>query len=367
MRAPWRARAWPVLLALLLTALGAAAGAAVSLVGGPSWEASRTLAYTTYSADPLLAGGPPSETYLQRSLQNAATLAQSQEVLEPAADGLGLSGWTELRDAVSVTPESGTDVLQLTATASAAGPAQERLDAVTESLTQVAQQRVVDTASAVATAARRSLEQTPEGSGLQELAARADVIARTARPVQVLSTPPPAQTGPDLLRDVATGAVLGLLLAAGVLVLLRVVSGRVRTGRDAGEVLALPSAEVRSGGLDDQGERLVHDLLRAAAAHPRRRLLVVPAGSSSLAAADELAELVEQHRTCPEVGPDGAGDVVVLVADDPSTSVLSADAQDSSVVALAVAPGVPARDVRTVQRMSERWERPLAAAFVGGS
>ncbi|NAZ88172.1 YveK family protein, partial [Kineococcus indalonis] len=243
-------RAWRLArLPLAAAVLGALAGVAAGSALGPSWQVESTVAFTPTSQDPLLFANANSAV-AERELAEATSFLLSQDVLTTAARALG-SGerWTDLQDALTATPQPGSNVITLTGSADDAGRATARVEAVTAAFADRSRQQVVEEADRTAAAARASAQGLPasQRAALDDIAARAAVAARTADPVQVLGTRPPVRTRPVPWRDGATGAVLGLIAASAVLVLLAARPSRVLSGRDAGELLGLPWGTVRGG------------------------------------------------------------------------------------------------------------------------
>jgi capsular polysaccharide biosynthesis protein len=374
------ARLWRLLsLPLLATVLGAAAGVAVSLVGGPQWEAQSTVVYTPPSQDPVVFPGA-NPAAAEREVADAAALAASEAVLAPAASRLGDGqAWTDLQEAVTVTPSPGSGVITVSVTATEAEEVAARLAAVVSSFADVARQQAVDAANMAAAAAAAGGTAGSDGGAAEDVRARAEVLARTADPVRVLSTTTPVQTAPSVPRDAATGGVLGLILAAGLLAVRAARPSRVSSARDAGEMFGLPVGVIRAGQVVPGSERLVEDLQRLGGPGTGHRLVVVPAGVASVAAAQEVAavlrDTIPAHRPADEHVPltDGGTAVDVGPAEnrvrvtaDPTTTVIAPALLGATAVVLAVEKGAPLREVRTVHRLSRHWERPPDAVVVTG-
>jgi capsular polysaccharide biosynthesis protein len=364
-------------LPILAAVLGVAVGIATSLAGGPQWEAQSTMVYTPPSQDPVVFPGA-NPAAAERELADAAATAASEAVLAPAAGRLG-SGedWTDLQSAVTVTPSPGSGVITLSVTATEAEEAAARLDAVVTSFAEVARQQAVDAANAAAAAAGTTVG--PDGGAAEDVRARAEVLARTADPVRVLSTTAPDRTGPAVARDAATGGVLGLILAAGFLAVRSARPSRVSSARDVGEMFGLPVGVIRAGQVVPGSERLVDDLQRLGGPGTGHRLVVVPAGAASVAAAQEVAavlrDTIPAHRPAEEHVPVADGGTAVdvgpaenrvRVTSDPTTTVVAPALHGATAVVLAVERGAPLREVRTVHRLSRHWERPPDAVVVTG-
>ena len=374
------ARLWRLLgLPLFAAVLGAAAGVAVSLSGGPQWEAQSTVVYTPPSQDPVVfPGANPASA--DRELADAAALAASEAVLAPAVSRLGTGeGWTDLQEVVTVTPSPGSGVITVSVTGSEAEDTAARLGAVVSSFAEVTRQQAVDAANAAVAAAAADPTAGSDGGAAEDLRARAEVLARTADPVRVLSTTPPSQTGPAVPRDAATGGVLGLLLAAAFLAVRSARPSRVSSARDAGEMFGLPAGVIRAGQVVPGSERLVEDLQRLGGPGIGHRVVVVPAGAASVAAAQEVAavlrDTIPAHRPADERVPVTDGGTVVdvgpaenrvRVTADPTTTVVAPALREATAIVLAVERGAPLREVRTVQRLSRQWERPPDAVLVMG-
>lgn len=373
------ARLWRLLrLPLAAAPLGAALGIAVSAAAGPQWQVQSTVAFSSSSQDPVLFSSS-NASVADRELADATALATSEAVLAPAADRLGTGeDWTTLQDVITVTPSTGSDIITISGTAPSRSRAAARVEAVVASFAQVSRQRVVEAARRTAAAATSGDAPASGAQALSDIAARAGVLASTAEPVRVLSTTAPTQTGPALARDGATGAVLGLLLAAAVLVLLAARPSRVSTSQDAAEIFGLPSGALRDGQVLPGSRSLISDLQRLNGDRREQRLVVVPAGSASSKAAVEVAAALQSTppgRRPADVPfaapgpPDGSDAAVagwVVVTGDPLTTVVSPLLREASAVVLAVGGGAPMREVRTVHRLSGQWERPPDAVIVAG-
>jgi capsular polysaccharide biosynthesis protein len=370
-------RLWELLwLPVVGTVLGATAGVAVSLAGGPSWEAESTVAFTPPSQNPLVfPGANPASA--DRELADAAALATSETVLAPAASRLGTGeDWTVLQDATTVTPAWGSGVITIACTAADREDAAARVDAIVTAFADTTRQAVVDEATRTADAAAAGDTSVTGQGNLADIRARAEVLARTADPVRVLSTTPPDQTAPAPVRDAATGGVLGLLLAATFLAVRRARPSEVATGHDAGELLGLPAGVIRAGQVAPGSERLIEDLQRLEGRRPGHRVVVVPAGAASVAAAQEVAavlrDTIPAHRTADEHVPaDGAAadradpaTSWVRVTGDPSATLVDPLLEEGTAVVLAVKKGAPVREVRTAQRLGRQWRRPADAVIV---
>lgn len=372
-------RLWALLwLPVVATVLGAAAGVAVSVSGGPSWEAESIVAFTPPSQEPLLfPGANPGSA--DRELADAAALATSEAVLAPAAGRLDADqDWTALRDVTTVTPTPGSGVITIACTAPDPEAAAARVAAVVTAFADTTRQQVVDEAVEIAEAAAAGAV-PPAGEGdLAGIRARAEVLARTAEPVRLLSTTPPIQTAPAPLRDAATGGVLGLLLAATLLAVRKARPSQVSTGRDAGELLGLPSGVIRAGQVAPGSEGLIEDLQRLEGWPPGHRLVVVPAGGTSAAAAHEVAAVLrdtiparraaDEHVLSDGVARDRAEDMPgshwVRATGDPTTTIVTPLLEDATAVILAVRQGAPVREVRIAQRLSREWKRPPDAVIM---
>ena len=369
-------RLWELLwLPVVGTVLGATAGVAVSLAGGPSWEAESTVAFTPPSQNPLVfPGANPASA--DRELADAAALATSETVLVPAASRLGTEDWTVLRDATTVTPAWGSGVITIACTAADREDAAARVDAVVTAFADATRQAVVDEATRTADAAAAGDTPATGQGDLADIRARAEVLARTADPVRVLSTTPPTQTAPAPVRDAATGGVLGLLLAATFLAVRRARPSQVSTGHDAGELLGLPAGVIRAGQVVPGSERLIEDLQRLEGRRPGHRVVVVPAGPASVAAAQEVAavlrDTIPAHRAADEhipadaAGADRGTSVTswVRVTGDPSATIVDPLLEEATAVVPAVQRSAPVREVRTAQRLGRQWRRPADAVIV---
>jgi hypothetical protein len=250
---------------------------------------------------------------------------------------------------------------------------------VTSAFADVARQQVVDAATRAAAAAGAGDLPASGTDTREDIAARAEVLVRTAQPVRVLSTVPPVQTGPAPLRNAATGGVLGVILAATLLAVRSARPVRVSTGRDAGELFGLPAGVITAGQVVPGSERLIEELQQLGGRGAAHQVLVVPAGPSSTGAAQEVAAVLRDTipaRLAAEeparVDGGATGEVAphtaswVRVTGDPSATVVAPLLRQATAVVLAVERGAPLREVRAVQRVSRHWERRADAVIVTG-
>jgi hypothetical protein len=121
---------------------------------------------------------------------------------------------------------------------------------------------------------------------------------------------------------------------------------------------------------------LIEDLQRLEGRRPGHRVLVVPAGAASTAAAQEVAavlrDTIPAHRAADEHVPaDGAAadradpaTSWVRVTGDPSATIIDPLLEEATAIVLAVQRGAPVREVRTAQRLGRQWRRPADAVIV---
>jgi hypothetical protein len=144
-------------------------------------------------------------------------------------------------------------------------------------------------------------------------------------------------------------------------------------------MFGLPAGVIRAGQVVPGSERLVEDLQRLGGPGIGHRVVVVPAGAASVAAAQEVAavlrDTIPAHRPADERVPVTDGGTVVdvgpaenrvRVTADPTTTVVAPAMREATAIVLAVERGAPLREVRTVQRLSRQWERPPDAVLVMG-
>jgi capsular polysaccharide biosynthesis protein len=371
------ARLWSLLwLPVVAAGLGGVLGVALSFAGAPSWQAEATVTFSPPSQDPLLfpAANPASAA---RELADATALAVSEEVLAPAAAALdGVEDWTDLRDTVTVTPVPGSSVISVAATAPDEEAAAATVEAVVAAFAQAARDGVVEAARRAAAAVTAD-GVTAGGEVVEDVLARAEILALTADPIRVLTTSPPEQTAPAPVRNGATGVVLGIILAAAYLAVRIARPSRVTSGSDVGELLQLPSGAIRAGQVVPGSERLIEDLQHLSAGSPARLLLVVPAGPASVGAAQEVAavlrDTIPAHRVADEhvpqdaggpAGPEGSGGTWVQATGDPTGTIVAPLAREATAVILAVQSGAPVREVRTAERLTRQWERAPDAVIL---
>lgn len=218
---------------ILLTLLGGAAGAAFAALATPTYQVTASIYIS------LVGSGSTSD--LQQgnvfATQKAATyaeLALSGPVLESAVDSLG-DGTTvdELREAVSATPRGTTSLIDIFATGS--NPEQ-----------------VAAWANAVGTGLAEQIAALDAPVTVDEVTGVASTLPVTVDLVDPAETPETAVT-PQPRYNILVGAVVGLFLGVGILVVRATFDTRIRSVADlprAGEFASLtsiPGAGTRVG------------------------------------------------------------------------------------------------------------------------
>jgi Mrp family chromosome partitioning ATPase len=238
-----------VVLMVALVALGAAVGWAKARSHRYQFTA-RILVTPIPAGDPTLAGlavlrdsGDPATT-----IQTAAALVDSETAARIAAARLG-RGWspTRVHSAVTVAPEGGSNLIDVTATAPdrvtaaqvANTFAQASLDARNASL----QQQIASALRALQSEQASLGNQTPSGAGsLSERITSLEGERGISDPTLSLTQPAaPATIAGSSTKKIAVLALLaGLLLGCAAAILIDALDGTVRDESDVAEVYALP-------------------------------------------------------------------------------------------------------------------------------
>jgi len=194
-------------------------------------------------------------------LASLAEIIASPEILQPVIDDLGLDESVgSLSDDVSATITDGTYVLTVSASADTAGDAERLAAAVAASVVAYAQDLVLPA-----------------------------MIDPALVPAQ---TSAPAAVGGLSARDVVKNLVIGLVLGAGLSVLLDLVDPRVRTRNQLARLSALPIVSEVAGRGPGRAPSVASHVVLSAPDLDRRIVCVVPAGSGAVheAIARDLAD-----------------------------------------------------------------------------
>jgi Mrp family chromosome partitioning ATPase len=308
-------RHWLVVLMVALVALGAAVGWAKARSHRYQFTA-RILVTPIPAGDPTLAGlavlhdsGDPATT-----IQTAAALVDSETAARTAAARLG-PDWspTRVHSAVTVAPEGGSNLVDVTATASDRATAaqvantfaQASLDARNASL----QQQIASALRALQSEQASLGNQTPSGAGAGSLSERITSLEGErgiSDPTLSLTQPAaPATVAGSSTKKIAVLALLaGLLLGCAAAILIDALDGTVRDESDVTEAYALPVL-AHVPGLDRRRPR----------SSARRGGAPMP--SAMAAALNELLLQLEHpgrdHRTIMVTSP-SAGDGTTTIA-----------------------------------------------------
>lgn len=192
----------------LVTVLGLVLAAAASLLMTPQYEA-RARLYVAVVSGENVGDLTQTATYAERQLASYAEMATSPLVLEPVSDQAGES---VLADNISVTPGSGTTILDIVASHEDPARAAEIANAISEQLIITIQ------------------EVTPAPAG-EELV--------SAQVMQTAAAPSDA-TQPNVPVNLALGFMAGLAVGLGIAVIREVLDTRVRTERDVESLSEAP-------------------------------------------------------------------------------------------------------------------------------
>ena len=198
-------RSW--LLILGTTVAGAAAALGLSLLQTPIYQAQSQLFVSVQSSDDV-SGAYTGGLYVQQRIKSYVTVVDSPAVLEPVIDELDLdTAYGPLTSQVSAVNPTNTVLLNVLATDTDPAQAAAIADATAESLAA----EIV------------RLETTDSGSK--------PVKAEIIRPAEAPSTP----VSPRTQLNIVLGALLGLMLGAGIAILRRVTDTSIGSAADLEE------------------------------------------------------------------------------------------------------------------------------------
>lgn len=202
---------WISALATLLACIGLAA--AFTFLQTPKYTASASVFITVESgssAGELSSGA----SYAERQVASFVSLADSALVLNPVVDELDLDMTTaELAEKVSVMAPANTSIIELKVEDEDPVRAAEMVNAVADSLSNA------------------TSEVVPQGPENTEL-----VTATVIEPGVEADSP----SSPDLLMNLALGALVGLLLGCGQAILRSALDTRIRTTDDVENISDAP-------------------------------------------------------------------------------------------------------------------------------
>ena len=198
-------RSW--LLILGTTVAGAAAALGLSLLQTPIYQAQSQLFVSVQSSDDV-SGAYTGGLYVQQRIKSYVTVVDSPAVLEPVIDELDLdTAYSPLTSQVSAVNPTNTVLLNVLATDTDPAQAAAIADATAKSLAA----EIV------------RLETTDSGSK--------PVKAEIIRPAEVPSAP----VSPRTQLNIVLGALLGLMLGAGIAILRRVTDTSIGSSADLEE------------------------------------------------------------------------------------------------------------------------------------
>lgn len=197
-------KSWVLILVSGLVALGLAAG--VALVQRPTYQASALVFVSTASSDSVGELAQGNNFTLQR-VNTYANLADTQRVLQPVVDGLGLEvDARTLADWVTATPQTDTTIIEISVQGSDPDAVAELANAVAQSLTVEVQ--AIETANSADATSPIRLE--------------------VVEPAEVPASP----QSPRVPLYLAVGTALGVALALAVALLRELLDTRIRNAQD---------------------------------------------------------------------------------------------------------------------------------------
>lgn len=256
-------RRWGIIVLVVLVA--AVSAGVVTLRMKPTYQAAAQVSVAPFFT-PSTSGGDPileDPSLLQTDVQ----LIESDVVLSLAAQALGLKSASQLRGAITASSLNGTQILEVQATAGNGKTAAAWAEAAAKAF--ISFQRDQAIAQVTATGADISAKLTAAKAALAALNA-SGTSAASATAVQALqdqitslegqqaqlpgmnaitggvgsivedASVPTLPTGPKKKQNVALGAVVGLLLAVGLVLLIESLDDRIRSGDEVEKIAKTP-------------------------------------------------------------------------------------------------------------------------------
>lgn len=205
------------LVILSCVIIGALLGALVGATATPKYQATSTVLATPISSDP----NALASNQMTLKIETEAGVAGSREVAEAAAKEIDPNDSdlvSKLRHNVEVAPHSGTEVMDITATADNPDDAARYANAIAEAYLQVrsdaAKQRVEDTAAEAQNQLNKLPNNAPDAarSALEEKLAQVKLTNTEAGRVISVAQSPKNAGNLGVLKDALIGAIAGLLL-----------------------------------------------------------------------------------------------------------------------------------------------------------
>ncbi|KQT02332.1 polysaccharide biosynthesis tyrosine autokinase [Cellulomonas sp. Leaf395] len=198
---------------VIMTILGAAAGLGLSLATPKEYSAQNQVLITVQSGDSIgdLNQGT---SYAERVVATYSKVARSPVVLDPVVEELGLPGsGRTLRGAVAVSTDASAPIITITATWGES-----------------------ETAAAIANSVATNLALTVQDLSPTAVDGSPTVLVNSIDP----ATPPGRASVPHTKKNIALGAVLGLVLGLGWAALRTALDVKVRTDTDVAALVPVP-------------------------------------------------------------------------------------------------------------------------------
>jgi capsular polysaccharide biosynthesis protein len=216
-------------------------------IKGPSYQAVSKVEVAATPLSEVITNTEPTFVDPQRSQDTAAALAASPEVYEIAGTQTNgrLGSANALQGATTISEVTDTDILAFTATASSASKAQQIANAVAAGYetfsARNASQSIVSTIAKLRTTLT-TLSAGAQRTQLQGELNRLQLLqGATASDATIVQQAVSAdQTSPAVVKDTALGLIIGLVVALIVVAIREAIDTRVRSDRDAEELLSVP-------------------------------------------------------------------------------------------------------------------------------
>ena len=339
------------LLVVVLTALGAGAGLVVEHTQSAEYQVNENVLVRFWSIEGYLLTGQANPVD-SLDVADVATLASGLGVLDAAAKSLG-DGTTgsDLSSSVTVTPQTTSNSVQISATGPTAAKARATANAVGAALMAAVQDQITTAESSL------SADRGADSDTAAQLQQRAQALSSTVEPLEALAAGEATQTKPSGKTPLAMG-VVGL--AAAALVLVGLVFGRplVGTAREAQRLLEVPAVPFGTG-TDQAAARLLRRLLDD---RPAGSVLVVPLDDRAETAAQSFLDWAR------DLAVDPIETARLELAPEPTGAVLRPRPAPEAVAAvLLIAPaGTNRRDLTDGATLLRTWRGADAAVLTVG-
>ncbi len=326
--------------------IGAVLGALASMFQTPSYQATSTVVVYPLTVDP----NAQASNQIVVDIDTEASVAGSQEVARVAAANLDSSDSQlapRLNSDVSITPHSGTAILDFVATADSAEEAANYANSVADAYLQVREESLQATVDETAENIRERISSTSRDDTatrqvLQERLGSVEVTSTTSGRVITEAKAPSDSENLDLWKYLLVGAVAGLLVGAVVAAVVDSRNRRLKYFDRAADIVEQPVHRIRSEKDVEDARRLL--LALGTDAEAGKNLLVY---SPTEGADRYFTDLLEQAGTA-------SGQAVALGNSEISTAL--AQSRHAGLCLVAVTPETSVTDLREFAQATQAAE-----------